>query len=71
MSNLVVVLFLGSNSILVYTLEVFVVVMLFIWARACFPRYRYDRLIELGWQSLLPVSLGLLVLVFGLVSLDL
>jgi NADH-quinone oxidoreductase subunit H len=30
----------------------------FIWARAAYPRYRYDQLMRLGWKVYLPVSLG-------------
>ena len=30
----------------------------FAWARAAFPRYRYDQLMRLGWKIFLPLSLG-------------
>jgi len=46
---------------------------LFIWARAAFPRYRYDQLMRLGWKIFLPLSLGAVILVssillpFGLI----
>jgi len=30
----------------------------FVWARAAYPRYRYDQLMRLGWKVFLPVSLG-------------
>lgn len=33
----------------------------FIWARAAFPRYRYDQLMRLGWKIFLPLSLGWLI----------
>jgi len=33
------------------------VVFCFIWARATLPRLRYDRLMRLGWQFILPVAL--------------
>lgn len=39
-------------------LKVLVVLALFIWARAAYPRYRYDQLRRLGWKVLLPVSRG-------------
>lgn len=35
----------------------------FIWVRAAFPRYRYDQLMRLGWKIFLPLSLGWLVFV--------
>ena len=30
-----------------------------IWVRASWPRIRYDRLMDLGWKILLPLSLSL------------
>jgi len=29
----------------------------FLWARATFPRYRYDQIMRLGWKILIPVTL--------------
>jgi NADH-quinone oxidoreductase subunit H len=39
---------------------------LFIWARAAFPRYRYDQLMRLGWKIFLPLSLGWLFFTAGI-----
>ncbi len=33
------------------------VLFIFLWARATFPRFRYDQLMRLGWKVLLPLSL--------------
>jgi NADH-ubiquinone oxidoreductase chain 1 len=35
---------------------------LFIWVRGALPRIRYDRLINLTWKSLLPLSITFLIL---------
>lgn len=77
MSSFCVVLFfggwLGVSSLVLgvvwFSLKGFVIVCVFIWARAAFPRYRYDQLIELGWLSILPFTLGYVILTIGLVSL--
>ncbi|HWI35961.1 MAG TPA: NADH-quinone oxidoreductase subunit NuoH [Burkholderiales bacterium] len=37
--------------------KMFVVVSLFIWFRATFPRYRYDQIMRLGWKIFIPVTL--------------
>lgn len=37
----------------------------FVWARAAYPRYRYDQLMRLGWKVFLPVSLGWVRLTSG------
>ncbi len=35
--------------------------LLFLWFRATFPRYRYDQIMRLGWKVLLPVTIVWLV----------
>jgi NADH-quinone oxidoreductase subunit H len=52
-------------------LKVNLLVFLFVWVRAAFPRYRYDQLMRLGWKVFLPLSLGWVVFVSGLlISFD-
>ena len=40
-----------------------VIVSLFIWVRATFPRFRYDQIMRLGWKVFIPVTLVWLVVV--------
>jgi NADH-quinone oxidoreductase subunit H len=44
-------------------IKTFCVVTLFIWARASFPRYRYDQIMRLGWKVFIPLTLGYLLIV--------
>jgi NADH-quinone oxidoreductase subunit H len=37
--------------------KVFLVVSLFLWFRATFPRYRYDQIMRLGWKIFIPLTL--------------
>jgi NADH-quinone oxidoreductase subunit H len=41
------------------------VLFLFLWVRATFPRYRYDQLMRLGWKVFLPLSLLWVVVTAG------
>jgi len=38
-------------------LKMFVVVSMFLWIRATFPRYRYDQIMRLGWKVFIPLTL--------------
>jgi NADH-quinone oxidoreductase subunit H len=54
-----------------FGLKLAFILILFIWVRVAFPRYRYDQLMRLGWKIFLPLSLGFLLTTAGLlVSLD-
>ena len=44
-------------------LKTFVVVTLFLWVRATFPRFRYDQIMRLGWKIFIPITLLWLVVV--------
>ena len=75
MSSLTVILFLGGwyppidlfpfNAIpglVWFSLKVFLILFVFLWVRATFPRYRYDQLMRLGWKIFLPLTLICVVL---------
>jgi NADH-quinone oxidoreductase subunit H len=48
------------------SLKILFSVIFFIMARAALPRYRYDQLMDIGWKSILPLSLGYLIFTSGI-----
>ena len=38
-------------------LKIFLIVSVFLWFRATFPRYRYDQIMRLGWKIFIPLTL--------------
>ncbi len=74
MSALFVLLFLGGwlspfdvapfiwlEGPIWFGIKISLILFLFIWVRATFPRYRYDQLMRLGWKIFLPITLLWLV----------
>src|SRR5262245_33132450 len=58
-------------SVFWFLAKVIVFLYFYLWFRASWPRYRYDQLMKLGWQFLLPLSMAnvivtaILVVVLG------
>jgi NADH-quinone oxidoreductase subunit H len=44
-------------------LKAFVIVSMFLWIRATFPRYRYDQIMRLGWKIFIPLTLVWIVVI--------
>jgi NADH-quinone oxidoreductase subunit H len=44
--------------VLWFVAKVIVFLYFYLWFRASWPRYRYDQLMKLGWQFLLPISMA-------------
>jgi NADH-quinone oxidoreductase subunit H len=55
----------GGRSLRVFGAKATFFLLGFIWARAGYPRYRYDQLMRLGWKVFLPRSLGWVGLTSG------
>ncbi|MBH64581.1 MAG: NADH-quinone oxidoreductase subunit NuoH [Alphaproteobacteria bacterium] len=54
-----------------FALKITLLLFVFVWVRATFPRYRYDQLMRLGWKVFLPLSLFWVALTAGvLVAFD-
>jgi NADH-quinone oxidoreductase subunit H len=54
-----------------FALKTCFILFVFLWARATFPRYRYDQLMRLGWKIFLPFTLIWVLVVSGsLIAFD-
>ena len=49
---------MGLASIAIFLAKVAVLMVLFIWIRWMLPRFRYDQLMNLGWQRFIPLTLA-------------
>ena len=54
-------LFVGVLSIALFLGKVLVVIFFFMWVRWTVPRFRYDQVMKLGWQKLLPLAIANLI----------
>ncbi|HJY75139.1 MAG TPA: NADH-quinone oxidoreductase subunit NuoH [Burkholderiales bacterium] len=44
-------------------IKIFIIVSMFLWIRATFPRYRYDQIMRLGWKVFIPLTIVWIVVV--------
>lgn len=61
-------LLLGILQVLVMFGKIFFFVFVFMWIRWTLPRFRYDQLMQLGWKSMIPLSI-INLLITGVVIL--
>jgi NADH-quinone oxidoreductase subunit H len=55
--------FIGEPSVLWMLAKMSVLMFLFLWIRASFPRYRYDQIMRLGWKVFIPITIVWIVVV--------
>jgi NADH-quinone oxidoreductase subunit H len=61
--------FIGEPSILWFFAKLSVLMFIFLWIRASFPRYRYDQIMRLGWKVFIPITIVWIV-VTGLMMME-
>lgn len=76
MSSTFVLIFLGGWSFfiidlfvfpeIIFSLKLTFVALIFIIVRATLPRLRFDQLMNLCWQRILPISIGYIFFIIGL-----
>uniref|UniRef100_A0A2I9LP75 NADH-ubiquinone oxidoreductase chain 1 n=1 Tax=Centruroides hentzi TaxID=88313 RepID=A0A2I9LP75_9SCOR len=63
MSMMTAVLFFGPFFIV---LKVMLLSFLFLWVRGSYPRFRYDKLMNLAWKMYLPLALNYVLIVLAM-----
>jgi NADH-quinone oxidoreductase subunit H len=51
----------GLVSIAIFVAKVLATIFVFMWVRWTVPRFRYDQVMRIGWQKLLPLSIANLI----------
>jgi NADH-quinone oxidoreductase subunit H len=49
---------MGVLHIVIFLVKLLLFMVLFIWVRWMFPRFRYDQLMDLGWRRFVPFALA-------------
>ncbi len=52
---------MGLLQILIFMTKLVLFMVLFIWVRWMWPRFRYDQLMDLGWRRFIPLALANIV----------
>jgi NADH-quinone oxidoreductase subunit H len=52
----------GLGHILWFIIKMAVLMLVFIWTRWMWPRFRYDQLMDLGWRRFIPLALANILL---------
>jgi NADH-quinone oxidoreductase subunit H len=61
----------GLLGTFIFFVKVMTFMLVYIWFRATFPRFRFDQLMDLGWKYMIPLALanivvtGIIVLIPG------
>lgn len=62
-------LVVGALSVVIFLTKVLLMIFVFMWVRWTLPRFRYDQVMKIGWQRLLPLAVANLLVYMGLIAL--
>lgn len=62
-------IFGSACTVLWFLAKIFVSLFFFIWVRWTLPRFRYDQVMQLGWNVLLPLAIANLIFYFFLFAI--
>jgi len=48
----------GLLGTLIFATKVMLFMLIYVWIRATFPRFRFDQLMDLGWKFMIPLALA-------------
>ncbi len=54
-------MFGGILGTLIFSAKVMFFMLVYVWFRATFPRFRFDQLMDLGWKFMIPLALANIV----------
>jgi NADH-quinone oxidoreductase subunit H len=59
----------GIISVVIMLSKIIALLFFFMWVRWTVPRFRYDQVMKLGWQRLLPLAIGNLIVYLIVIAL--
>jgi NADH-quinone oxidoreductase subunit H len=59
---------ISSFGSLIFAIKITCSIILFVLIRASYPRYRYDHLMSIGWKIFLPLTLGFVLFIAGILK---
>lgn len=62
-------IWVGIISVVIMLSKIIALLFFFMWVRWTVPRFRYDQVMKLGWQRLLPLAIGNLIVYLIVIAL--
>jgi NADH-quinone oxidoreductase subunit H len=68
-SFLITFAFLGGwdSGLIIFIIKVLLICFLYVAVRASYPRFRFDQLMEIGWDDILMVAFGIFIFIISII----